>query len=286
MGDGLFEKMGAQPKNQSAWHPIFCEDFGQGGGLYTNRCVLTDPSSVPVRRYYGGKLGALCLPTLNTEISVRNSLIRRYGNSPFSTATYPTPPQRAFSFELLNGTIQVLIDTGSTGSLVVSGVASSSGTTAVYAGTFPAGGSNAYQGMVFLVGGFAANKANNGIFVCTASTTTTLTLSNARAVSETIAATTISSGAVYYDTQNSGVTTLLWGKQPGALQTCGLGVAGIFYAGDSVSNWCYTPGNSNGTIWNWGIVAPLNPPAVTIVESASSAAAWKANTIFSTLGLV
>src|SRR5271157_2111223 len=285
MGDGLFEKMGAQAKNQSAWHPIFCEDFGQGGGLYTNRCVLTDPSSVPVRRYYGGKLGALCLPSLNTEISVRNSLIRRYGLSAFSSATYPSPPLRSFSFELLDGTVRVLIDTGTTGSLAVSSVGNSSGGSAAYQGTFPAGGSNAYVGMVFQIAGFAGAQ-NNGSFVCTASSTTQLTLSNAIATAETLAATAVSAGAVYYDTQAGGVKVLLFAKQAGAGQTCFIAVAGIVYCGDGVDTWIYNPTNTNGTTWDWGVTAPTVQPKVTIVPSGSSSVAWAASTIFSTMGLV
>src|SRR5271157_917943 len=285
MGDGLFEKMGAQAKNQSAWHPIFCEDFGQGGGLYTNRCVLTDPSSVPVRRYYGGKLGALCLPSLNTEISVRNSLIRRYGLSAFSSATYPSPPLRSFSFELLDGTVRVLIDTGTTGSLAVSSVGNSSGGSAAYQGTFPAGGSNAYVGMVFQIAGFAGAQ-NNGSFVCTASSTTQLTLSNAIATTEPLAATAVSAGAVYYDTQAGGVKVLLFAKQAGAGQTCFIAVAGIVYCGDGVDTWIYNPTNTNGTTWDWGITAPTVQPKVTIVPSGSSSVAWAKSTIFSTMGLV
>ena len=181
---GLFEISGAQPKNQSPWHPIFIENFGDGGGLFTNRCVLTDPSNIISRRYYGGKVGAL-IDGLNTEISVRNTLIRRYGLSAFSTAVYPTIPDYGFSFELTDGTIRVLIDTGSSGNLAVTSVAASVGTTAVYTGVYPAGGANAYAGLYFTVTGFSSISRNNGYFLCTASTTTSLTLANANATAET-----------------------------------------------------------------------------------------------------
>jgi hypothetical protein len=55
---------------------------------------------------------------------------------------------------------------------------------AVYAGTFAGGGSNALAGKTFQVKGFTTHSSNNGYFVCTASTTTTLTLANGLAVSE------------------------------------------------------------------------------------------------------
>jgi hypothetical protein len=56
--------------------------------------------------------------------------------------------------------------------------------TGVYTGTISGGGANAYAGQNFTVTGFA-NAANNGTFPCTASTSTTLTLTNAASVSET-----------------------------------------------------------------------------------------------------
>lgn len=78
--------------------------------------------------------------------------------------------------------------TGTTGgtSLTLTGVAATVQDTgvAVYSGSFPSGGSNAYAGKIFQVTGFAG-AANNGYFVCTASTTTTLTLANGLATLET-----------------------------------------------------------------------------------------------------
>jgi hypothetical protein len=71
-------------------------------------------------------------------------------------------------------------------------VASSSGNTAVYTGTITGGGSNAFAGYTFVVAGFVTHTSNNGEFICTASGTTTLTLENASAVSETHAATATS----------------------------------------------------------------------------------------------
>jgi len=56
--------------------------------------------------------------------------------------------------------------------------------TGIYSGTITGGASNAYAGQNFLVSGFA-NAANNGIFPCTASSGTSLTLTNTSSVAET-----------------------------------------------------------------------------------------------------
>ena len=66
----------------------------------------------------------------------------------------------------------------------VTSVASSSGGSAVYSGTFPSCGNNACAGFEFGVWGFQGTF-NEGYFTATASTTTTLTLSNGGATAET-----------------------------------------------------------------------------------------------------
>src|ERR1700730_2278245 len=278
---GLFETNGAQGQKPTVWAPIFVESFWEG--LFTNRPVLHPSGSLIENRYYGVQPGAL-IGGLNTEISVRNTIIRRYGTSPFSTATYPTAPNRAFSFELLDGSIQVLIDTGSSGVLSVTQTSTSSGGVAVLTGTFPAAGSNAYVGLIFQVAGFT-NPSNNGAFVCTASSTTQLTLTNTIASAEIHSAQVVTAGAVYWDEQN-GSKQLLFAKAPGAGQTGFLAVAGNCYMGDGVDTKVYTPTNPNGLIWSWGVTAPTLQPSVNIVESGVSAVVWTANTVFSTMGLI
>lgn len=77
-----------------------------------------------------------------------------------------------------------------TGTNTISSVAAASGTggpagtaTTVYTGTFTNGGSNAYAGyLITLTGGSSA--ANNGTYLCLASTTTTLTLANPNGVAQ------------------------------------------------------------------------------------------------------
>lgn len=72
--------------------------------------------------------------------------------------------------------------------LTLSAVAASSGGSAVYAGTITGGTTPNYVGNRFVIAGFV-NPQNNGTFICTACSTTTLTLSNANAIAETHAGT-------------------------------------------------------------------------------------------------
>jgi hypothetical protein len=280
----LLEASGGGPQKQPKYVPIFMDRAFTG--LYTQRAVLHDPSDVYTSRFYGGRPDAL-LTGRNVELTNRLTLQRRPGMVSFGSsggAHYPTAPDRAFSFQLSDGTIRVIIDTISSGLLTVTSANNASAGTTVYNGTFPGGASNGYLGLSFLVGGFVANPGNNGTFTCTASTTTTLTLSNTAGVAETIAATAITSGGVYYDKQDS-TKTLLVAKGVGAGQMYFISVAGVLYMGDGVDTRKYTPLNVNGTIWNWGIVAPTKQPAITITSSGAASTVWQALTVFSTMGL-
>lgn len=77
--------------------------------------------------------------------------------------------------------------------LSLTSVAAASGGTTVYSGTFTGGDANGYASKTFVVSGWT-NSANNGTFVCTASTTTTLTLQNAAGVAETGSGTATTEG--------------------------------------------------------------------------------------------
>lgn len=66
--------------------------------------------------------------------------------------------------------------------------ATASGGTTVYTGTITGGGSNAFVGKKVTIAGFVTG-ANNGIFEVTASSATTLTVSNTAGVAETHAGT-------------------------------------------------------------------------------------------------
>jgi len=72
---------------------------------------------------------------------------------------------------------------GPSGTFNLTSVANAAGGDTVYTGTFAGGAGNTLAGYIFVVGGFA-NSANNGRFVSTASTATTLTLNNAAGVAQ------------------------------------------------------------------------------------------------------
>lgn len=280
----LLESSGGSPQKQPKYVPIFMDRAFTG--LYTQRAVLHDPSDVYTARFYGGRPDAL-LTGRNVELTNRLTLQRRPGMVPFGSgggSIYPTPPDRAFSFQVADGTIQVIIDTSTSGLLSITSCANASAGSTVYTGTFPGGSSNGYAGLTFAVAGFVTNPQNNGTFVCTASTLTTLTLSNPTGVAETISATAITSGGVYKDNQD-GTKLLLFGKSVGAGQMFFISVAGVLYMGNGIDTKKYTPLNVNGLVWNWGIVASVKPPVITITSSGAASTVWQASTVFSTMGL-
>jgi hypothetical protein len=81
------------------------------------------------------------------------------------------------------------------GALTLSAVAASSGGSAVYTGTITGGSTPNYIGLTFVIAGFT-NAVNNGTFLCTACSTTTLTLSNPSAIAETHAGTATSQNLI------------------------------------------------------------------------------------------
>jgi hypothetical protein len=104
----LFEQAGAQPRNPSRGKPIHVARMETG--LFTNRSPLHDPASTMISRYYGGYLDAL-LDGSNMEISNALTLIRRPGNSQWTSASYSSAPDSYYSWQRLDGTIQVIVDT-------------------------------------------------------------------------------------------------------------------------------------------------------------------------------
>jgi hypothetical protein len=87
----------------------------------------------------------------------------------------------SYKVQLLQGMHNLTVLTGTN---TVSSVAAAGGTLGpnatactVYTGTFTNGGTNAYAGLVLSLSGFST-AANNGTFLCVASTTTTITLTN------------------------------------------------------------------------------------------------------------
>jgi hypothetical protein len=76
-------------------------------------------------------------------------------------------------------------------SFVLTAAANATGGLTTYTGTITGGGSNAFADLVFTIAGFDLT-ANNGTFLCTSSSETTLTLDNGAGVADTHAATAFS----------------------------------------------------------------------------------------------
>jgi hypothetical protein len=285
----LLQQVGATPQKQPKYVPLFISH--NFSGLVTQRSVVHDPSDVVTQKFYEGRPDALW-QGLNVELTNRLTLSRRPGTIAFSADLYPTPPLRTFAFELTDGTIRVLVDTGNSGTLAITSASNATGSplTTVYNGTFPGAINNGFVGLQVQIAGFVTNPANNGTYTVTASTATTLTVDNINGVAETVAATAFTAGAVYWDVQN-GTTTLIRSKLPCAGQSYFVAVAGILYVGDGCSNWIYQPTggggvNSGVTVYGFGIPEPLIAPTVKVTESGQAGASWTPNTVFSTMGLI
>lgn len=109
-GPALLEQLGAKTGKQTKYTPIFLDRLFTG--LFTNRNLLLSPGTRVDQKYYGGHPDAL-FDGLNIELSVRLTLIRRPGLLQYSTASIPAPTS-FYEFDLLNGSIDVIVDTPST----------------------------------------------------------------------------------------------------------------------------------------------------------------------------
>lgn len=108
--------------------------------------------------------------------------------------------------------------------------AAASGGTTVYTGLILGGASNALAGNTYLVTGFA-ELANNGIFTCSASTTTTLTLSNTGGLAEdaTSTATASKQGTIQYVIGNAAGVNCLFKLTPVSQPTISGNVSAYLY---------------------------------------------------------
>lgn len=162
---------------------------GVAGNNATSVAVLiNDPSSTLAAYFlYGAQLevGGPATPTTVT-LNKPNGVYLWGIQAPTSAPTFAFTPQ-----------------TGSTGkpwqpnhaysqtTLSITSVDASSGGSAVYHGTITGGGANGLAGRYFAISGFV-NTSNNSVapgFICSASTTTTLTLNNLSAIAESAIAT-------------------------------------------------------------------------------------------------
>jgi hypothetical protein len=131
--EALFSLNGGRPSKEPKFTAIAIPSFA--AGFVSQRNVLHDPSEIAVQKFYNGKSDVLWTPSLNVEVTNDLTVRRRYGFSPFSAAIYSTSPNVTFGFELLDGSIQVIVDTGETPSFALTSVGSV--TAGVSASTWP-----------------------------------------------------------------------------------------------------------------------------------------------------
>ena len=100
---------GGTPQKPPKYAPIFVA--ASLTGIWTQRHIFHDPSNIVTQRFYGGRPDVLSAG-INAELSNDLTLTRRPGLRA-ATLAYAEVPTCAFSFELDDGSIQVLIDTPS-----------------------------------------------------------------------------------------------------------------------------------------------------------------------------
>jgi hypothetical protein len=159
---------------------------------------------------------------------------------------------------------QYYIVAGDTNS--VTSVAAASGATTVYTGIFPAGGSNAYAGFLVTFSAFAQG-ANNGIFLISASTTTTLTVDNAQGVIDTTgtASINVNNGGPWIATAVSAGTSITL-KNPNGVAESFSGTAKL--ASCNIAN-SLTSGNLY-VFGATGFTVPANPGAAIYTVTANN----------------
>lgn len=151
----------------------------------------------------------------------------------------------------------------SPGVLTLSAAAAAVNGETVYTGTITGGGSNAFAGFTFTIAGFD-DAVNNGEFIATASTTTTLTLENPNGVLDTHAATaTPLEGTAVYTGTFTGATT-------GSLVGQTLVVTG-FVAANNNGTFIVTANSGATTV-------TLDNPVATAVTAAGTATAQEPGT--------
>ena len=177
---------------------------------------------------------------------------------------------------------------GSPGPLTLTAVAAAVGGVAVYTGTITGGGSNAYIGELFTVAGFD-NAVNNGSFVATASSGSTLTLQNASAVADTHAATATSEvGTAVYtgtitDTGTALTLTAVAASVNGSAVYTGTitGGASNAFAGISFAVAGFTNASNNGTF----IATASTATTLTLVNIAAVAETHAGTATFTYVGM-
>ena len=160
----------------------FCNAFFLNAQVF--RVATVTPTSVTFTNY--------CQTADITASSIVNNVVTIVGDNSFATGATVTLNGMNESF--LNGqTVTVLsatdeqFTTTSPFNFALTQVDAATGSppsSTVYLGTITGGTGNAYSGYYFTITGFS-NPTNNGTFLATASTATSLTLVNAMGVNET-----------------------------------------------------------------------------------------------------
>ena len=162
-------------------------DYGQPANT-----VLNGSDLAPMQKIAWFILG----PTYQAGVPVFDgtdvyTCIKTNTDQPLSNATYWTNTGNG----LATGQYSVSLQSIGTFPLTACSTASSGST--VYTGTFANGGTNGLAGYTFIVVDFD-NPNNNGTYLCTASSTTSVTLSNPKGVAETQTASCADQGATYH----------------------------------------------------------------------------------------
>jgi hypothetical protein len=262
----LLETAGAQPRNPSHGKPVHVARMETG--LVTNRSPLHDPASFIVSKFYGGYVDALWSGN-NFEVSNFLTLIRRPGNSQWTSATYPTAPKIFYEWQRLDGTIQIIVDTATTvyrdnqnGTLTTILVKSSPG------GSPPLPAGQAYfQGVgdwlyigdgVDLVKYDGTNVWNWGIASPIAAPT--LSVVNSASASQTWVLSTVFSTMGLLVDSTGNIQQLI------SVNALGTNSTQFGSTGNGQPAWNQTPGNTsadNGWNWsNWGPIVAWTPSTV------------------------
>jgi len=162
-------------------------DYATAGtaGLLANNPVVflnpVTPGNYTIVQIAGD--GSLLLALGATTTSAGTILVSQTGTQGVTSSSTVT--------SLVVGLSEVVLAVPA-GALTLTAAAAASGGTTAYTGTITGGGSNAFKGLTFVIAGFTT-AANNGTFVATASSTTTLTLANTAGAAETHAGTATAS---------------------------------------------------------------------------------------------
>jgi hypothetical protein len=104
----LIQAEGGHAQKETHFVPLFTSRFLVG--IYTNRSLLRSPlQSLYSDFYHVGATDALC-DGLNSELSIRQTMIRRPGNPLYCTQETAAAIDDFYSFDHYDGTVQVIAD--------------------------------------------------------------------------------------------------------------------------------------------------------------------------------